>query len=161
MQRRSINSKGGVELFQILQKERLFWSLIRASCSSRYHQVPSFSPNPPSEKQLYPLSVWSSREFTWTVIWKKSFLVCFESYWVSLIPTGKVHNTLLMVNTTYPHVSEILYMINICCLLFILCKERNRSLVCISSKQRILWRWTHNFYVDKFTKKKKKKNTRW
>ena len=33
----------------------------------------------------------------------------------------------------------------------------NRSLFCISSKQRISWRWTNNFSVNKLTKKKAKK----
>ena len=39
-------------------------------------------------------------------------------------------------------------MINLSCLLIcILCKEKNRSLVCISSKQRIFWCWIHSFSV--------------
>ena len=104
-----------------------------------------FSQSPFRKTTIIHPSVWASREFTWTVIWKKSLLICFESYWVSPIPTGRV----LMV--TLP---LCVYMINIYCLLpFIFCKEKNRSLDCISSKQRISWRWTYNFYVNKLTKK--------
>ena len=35
----------------------------------------------PSKKRvLLSLSVWPAREYTWTLIWKKSLLICFESY---------------------------------------------------------------------------------
>ena len=36
---------------------------------------------------------------------------------------------------------------------FHLMQWKNRGLVCISSKQRISWRWTHNSSVDQSTKK--------
>ena len=39
---------------------------------------------------ILPPSVWPNGEFTWTIILKKSLLICFESYWISSIPTGKV-----------------------------------------------------------------------
>ena len=39
---------------------------------------------------ILPPSVWPSTKFTWTVILKKLLLICFESYWVSPIPTGRV-----------------------------------------------------------------------
>ena len=35
---------------------------------------------------------------------------------------------------------------------FYLMKGKNRQLVCISSKQRIFWHWTHNFSVNKLSK---------
>ena len=72
----------------------------------------------------FSLSNW---EFTWRVIWKKSLLICFESYWVSPIPTGWVLMVTLqhfaMVNITL--MFKRVYIINICGLLFfILCKEK-------------------------------------
>ena len=55
-----------------------------------------------SKKTFLLPSVWSGTEYTWALIWKKSLLICFESY--QSIPyshTGGVDsivNTLLMVN---------------------------------------------------------------
>ena len=48
------------------------------------------------------------------------------------------------------------WLINLCCsLTCILCKEENRGLVCISSKQSIFWCWIHSFSVcQQITKKK-------
>ena len=36
--------------------------------------------------------------------------------------------------------------------IYIMQGKKIRILVCISSKQRIFWCWTHNLFVDKFTK---------
>ena len=57
-----------------------------------------------SKKALLLPSVWPGAEYTWTLIGKKSLLVCFESYQGIPYPhTGRVDldsnmNTLLMVN---------------------------------------------------------------
>ena len=59
-----------------------------------------------SKKHFILPSVWSETEYTWTLIWKKSLLICFESY--QSIPyshTGRVDRectvkTLLIGNLT-------------------------------------------------------------
>ena len=55
-----------------------------------------------SEKFFVLPSVWQGIEYTWTLIGKKSLLVCFERYHGIPIPTqAELHsdvNTLLMVN---------------------------------------------------------------
>ena len=54
---------------------------------------------------LFP-SVWPETEYPWAFTWKKSLLICFESYQgIPYSHTGRVDrgctvNTLLMVNLT-------------------------------------------------------------
>ena len=48
-----------------------------------------------SKKAFIIPSVWSGAEYTWALIWKKSWLICFESY-QGTIPyshTGRVDST--------------------------------------------------------------------
>ena len=95
-----------------------------------------------SKTTILSPSVWSSRDFTQTDIWKKSLLICFEIFWVSPILTGRVLiGKRYFIWSIYAVYSFLSYV-----------RKKNRSLVCISSKQRILWRWTHNFSVDKLTR---------
>ena len=61
-----IKNKGGVGLFQILQKKRLFHLLWQPSALGDNLTV-----EPPS---LHP-SVWPRREYTWTINWKQSLLI--------------------------------------------------------------------------------------
>ena len=65
------------------------------------------------------------------------------------------YNTMRMVNITLMcKRCDKCYMINVCCLIiFILCKEKNRSLVYISGKQKNFMAFNHNFSVNKLTKK--------
>ena len=56
-----IKKKGGVGLFQISLKERLFIS---------YTREPS---------AFLSSSVWPKREYTWTINWKQSLLIYFEN----------------------------------------------------------------------------------
>ena len=55
-----------------------------------------------SKRTFLLLSVWPGTEYTWALIWKKSLLICFESYQgIPYSHTGRVDssvNTLLMVN---------------------------------------------------------------
>ena len=55
-----------------------------------------------SEKAFLLASVWPETEYTWTLILKKSLIICLESYQIiSYSHTGRVDmnvNTLLMVN---------------------------------------------------------------
>ena len=57
-------------------------------------------------KKLFLLpSVWPGTEYSWALIWKRSLLICFESYpGIPYFHTGskqKMVNTLLMVNINY------------------------------------------------------------
>ena len=56
----------------------------------------------PLQKAFFLPSVWPETEYTWALIWKKSLLICFESYQgIPYSHTGRVDrnvNTLLMVN---------------------------------------------------------------
>ena len=56
----------------------------------------------PPRKTFLSSSVWPRREYTWTLNWKQSLLICFESYQgIPYSHTGRVDrnvNTLLMVN---------------------------------------------------------------
>ena len=55
-----------------------------------------------SKKTFHLSLVWPGTEYTWTLIWKKSLLICFESYQgIPYSHTGRVDrnvSTLLMVN---------------------------------------------------------------
>ena len=66
-----IKNKGSVGLFQILQKERLFHLL---------WQPWAVGGNLTMWLHLLPPSVWSRREYIWTLIWKWSLVVCFENW---------------------------------------------------------------------------------
>ena len=81
------------------------------------------------------------------------FVLKFIGYPLSPRQSANGYITTLCYWLTLPSCVRV-YMINICSLLiFILCKGKSRSLVCISTKQRISWHWTDNFYVNKLTKK--------
>ena len=92
-------------------------------------------------------------EFTWTAIWKKSLLICFESYWVSLIRTGRVLMVTLQ-HFTIVNITLIVYVINICGLLFfILCKEKIKVwFVSLVSSREFYCVEPTTFYVEKLTK---------
>ena len=48
-----------------------------------------------SKKALLLPSVWPGTEFTWALIWKKSLLICFESYeGIPYSNTGRVDRNL-------------------------------------------------------------------
>ena len=68
-----INSKKGVGFFQISRKEILFFLSLGGILTIQ----PSFL-HSPKTPFLSP-SVWPRREYTWTLTWKKSLLICFES----------------------------------------------------------------------------------
>ena len=51
---------------------------------------PPFPPILFQKSDYPPPSVWPNSEFTLTAISEKSLLICIESYWVSLTPTGRL-----------------------------------------------------------------------
>ena len=58
-----------------MQKERRFHLLWQPSGSQgKSHNVAS------KTKAFLSSSVWPRREYTWTLNWKQSLLICFESY---------------------------------------------------------------------------------
>ena len=72
-----IKNKGGVGLFEISLKERLFISYgnymplgVISQCAPILHL--------PKKAFLSP-SLWSRREHTWTLSWKENLLICFEN----------------------------------------------------------------------------------
>ena len=97
----SNKNKGGVGLFQISQKERLFHLLWQPSALGGNLTMWPLFLHPPRKSFLSP-SVWPRREYTWTLNWKQSLLICFESYQgIPYSHTGRVDrnvNTLIMVN---------------------------------------------------------------
>ena len=91
-----------------------------------------------SKKAFLLPSIWPGIEYTRVLIWKKTLLICFESYqgipFSHACRVDRNVNTLLMVNINpicKGKIQKINYLLN-----FILCKEKN--LACISSKQVIL-----------------------
>ena len=73
-----IKNKGGVGLFQISQKERLFHLLWQPSAFGV--NLTMWSPFlHPSKKAFLSPSVWPRREYTWTLNWKESLLIYFEN----------------------------------------------------------------------------------
>ena len=120
-----INSNRVVELFRFFLVSYKNQLLFEVSPCTLLFSKSSFR-----KTTILPPSVWPSSKFAWTVIWKKSLLICFESYWVSLIPTGKVLMVTLRHFAISPSCVRDIYMINICCLLiFILCKEKIEALL--------------------------------
>ena len=91
------------------------------------------------------------------LIWKKSLLICFESYQGMVFPIPshrqsrqRMLNTLLMVNIN-----------PICCLLiFILCKEKNRNLACISRKH-VIFSLDPQLFCQQIEEKKKHPLVEW
>ena len=74
-----INDKGRVRLFQISQKGRLFHLLWQPSAlGDNLTMRPPFFLHPP-KKTFLSSSVWPRREYTWTLNWKESLLICFEN----------------------------------------------------------------------------------
>ena len=67
---RRSNKKGGVGVFQVLQKMRLFHLLWQPSVLG--DNLTMWLPF------LHP-SVWPRREYTWTLNWKQSLLIYFEN----------------------------------------------------------------------------------
>ena len=132
-----MNSKGGVELFWISQKEKLFSSLVTTALLGLISRCRP----PPScilQKMAFlsPL-VWARREYSWTLIWKKNWLIFFENYqgvsYSHRQSRKRMMSTFIMINITpiYKSSLESIFM------LFMQGKKRN--LVCIFSKQRIFW----------------------
>ena len=98
-----IKNKGGVGLFQISQKKRLFHLLQQPSALG--HNLTIWSPflHPPN-KTFLSLSVWSRREYIWKLNWKESLLICFEN--CQGVPCShrqsrnRMMNTFIIVNIT-------------------------------------------------------------
>ena len=101
--------KGGVGSFWILQMEILFYVLWEPNALEGNLTIkPSFSRLP--KKAFLSRSVWLRRECTWTLIWKKSLLICFKncqgvSYSHSLW-RKRMMNTFTIVNVKHLHMSE-------------------------------------------------------
>ena len=145
-----INSNEGAELLRISQKERLLLdsynnqSLFGVSLCT----PPLLSSLFKKQSSSYPFSL-AKKRLHMDIIWKKNLLIWYplfqqaESWWLH-------YNALLMVNSTL--ICKRLYDKYMLFAHFILCKKKVRNLVCISSKVRIFWRWTHTFSVDKLTK---------
>ena len=85
---------------------------------------------------LSPL-VWARREYTWTLIWKKNWLIFFENYqgvsYSHRQSRKRMMSTFIISNITpiYKSSLENIFM------LFM--QGKNRNLVCIFSKQGIFW----------------------
>ena len=75
----SIKNKGGVGLFQISQKERLFHLLWQPSTLGD-NLIMRFPFWHPSKRVFLSTSVWARREYTWTLSWRKKLLIYFENY---------------------------------------------------------------------------------
>ena len=73
-----IKNKGGVVLFHILQKERLFHLLWQTSALEDNLTMWSSFFHPPKKAFLSP-SVWPRREYIWTFNWKDNLLIFFEN----------------------------------------------------------------------------------
>ena len=99
-----IKSKGGVGLFQILKKERLFYLLYQPSALG--DNLTMWSPflHPPKKAFLSP-PVWPRREYIWKLNWKESLLICFEN--CQGVPCyhrqsrNRIMNFFIIVNITY------------------------------------------------------------
>ena len=73
-----IKNKGGVGLFQISQKERLFHVLYQPSYNlAMWSPFASFLHL--SENTFPSPSVWARREYIWKLNWKQSLLIYFEN----------------------------------------------------------------------------------
>ena len=120
-----------------------------------FHFAPLLSPHPSSENNLPPTpSVWPRRDCTWTSFERRTYWFVLKVIWYPLFQQAESwwlhYNALLMVNSTL--ICKRLYDKYMLFAHFILCKKKVRNLVCISSKVRIFWSWTHTFSVDKLTK---------
>ena len=74
-----IKNNGGVGLFQISQKERLF-HLLWQPTSTLWGNLIMRSPFlHPSKKAFLSPSVWTRREYTWTLNWKDSLPIYFQN----------------------------------------------------------------------------------
>ena len=73
-----IKNKGGVALFQISQKERLFHFLWQPSTLEGNLIIRSPFLHPSKKAFLSP-SVWARREYTWALNWKVNLLIYFEN----------------------------------------------------------------------------------
>ena len=105
-----IKNKGEVGLFKISQKERFFNLLWQLRTFGGHLTVWPLFLHSPRKAFLSP-SVWPRREHTWTLNWKQSLLICFESYHqgAPYSHTGRVDrkmNTLIMVITLTLYVRD-------------------------------------------------------
>ena len=73
-----IKNKVGVGIFKILQKKRIFYLLWQPS-AHRGNLTMCPSSCTFQKKAFLSPSVCPIREYTWTLNWKKSLLICFEN----------------------------------------------------------------------------------
>ena len=110
-----------------------------------------------SKKVMRLLSVWQGREFTWTLMWKKSLLTCFKNYLGILCShTGRVDRgqrafcscfTLTLYVRTSLEDKSMFFTQFLSYL-----RNKHTNLACISRKQVILWHSTNNLSAKKPTK---------
>ena len=96
-------NKGGVGLFQISQKERLFISYNNQVLLGIISQCGPSSCTLSKKAFLFP-SVWARREYIWKLNWKESLMISFEN--CQSVPCShrqsrnRMMNNLITVNIT-------------------------------------------------------------
>ena len=84
-----ISNKGGVGLFQVSQKDRLFHPFWQPSAyGGNLLMRPPFLH--PRKKAFLSYLVWPTWDNTWTINWKESLLICFEN--CQGVPYSHRHN---------------------------------------------------------------------
>ena len=96
-----ISNKGGVRLFQVSQKDRLFHPFWEPSAygGNLLMRAPFLHPR---KKAFFSYSVWPIWDNTWTINWKESLLICFENCqgvpYFHRQSSNRMMNTFILVN---------------------------------------------------------------